>query len=63
MKVSILEEQNAPLEVVIKCVRTDDTVKRLKAHIESFGSSRITARRDDRTLFVNVCDVLYFEFF
>lgn len=61
MKVSILEEQNTPLEVVIKCVRTDDTVLRLRSFIESFGSSRITARSEDRTLLVNACDILYFE--
>ena len=61
MKVSILEEQNTPLEVVIKCVRTDDSVLRLRSFIESFGSSRITARNEDRTLLVNACDILYFE--
>ena len=60
MKVSILEQHDA-LEVIIKCRRADDTVRSLKAHIESLNSGRLTAKHDDRTLLVSPCDVLYFE--
>lgn len=60
MDIQIIEHREETLQVVIKCSKIDDEVRKLKTHIELYDK-RIQAKRDNEICFINALDVLYFE--
>lgn len=60
MDIQIIEHREETLQVVIKCSKIDDEVRKLKTHIELYDK-RIQAKRDNEICFTNALDVLYFE--
>lgn len=55
-----IEEHYEGLQVVIRCPEENTKIHRLKAHIALFDS-RLQAKGNGSTCFVNAGDVLYFE--
>ena len=60
MDIKIVEDIKRTLQVVIKCKKIDDGVKRLKTHIELFDK-KLYAKKDNKMFFVNSSDILYFD--
>ena len=60
MDIKILDGNPGAIQVVIKCERIDDEVRRLKSHINLFDR-KLTAKRMEQTVFVELGEVLYFE--
>ena len=59
MDIQIIEG-NDSLQVLIRCKVINKEVLRLRSHINMF-CERLTAKRDDHTVFVDLSEVLYFE--
>lgn len=60
MDIQIIEGNQRALQVIIKCEKVNDEVLRLKTHINLFHS-KLTAKMNNKTVFVELIDVLYFE--
>ena len=60
MDIQIVEQVKESLQVIIKCRKIDDEVRRLKSHIELFDS-KLQAKKEQEVFFVTPADVLYFE--
>ena len=60
MDVQIIESGRSDLKVTIECDRLNEEVLRLKAHIYRF-CGKLTAKRAQETVFVELSEVLYFE--
>ncbi|MBQ9990548.1 MAG: LytTR family transcriptional regulator DNA-binding domain-containing protein [Lachnospiraceae bacterium] len=59
MNIKIIEDKEA-LKVTIECIRADEQISRLEAHIELFDY-KIQAKRKGEACLVKAADVLYFE--
>ena len=55
-----MEDIKSTLQIVIKCKKIDDEIKRLKNHIELFDK-KLYAKKDNKMFFVNSSDILYFD--
>ena len=60
MDIKIVEDIKSTLQIVIKCKKIDDEIKRLKNHIELFDK-KLYAKKDNKMFFVNSSDILYFD--
>lgn len=60
MEIQIIEGSHGGLQVTIKCEKVNEEVLRLKSHINRFRG-KLTAKRDHKTVFVELSEVLYFE--
>lgn len=60
MDIKIVEDIKSTLQIVIKCKKIDDEIKRLKNHIELF-EKKLYAKKDNKMFFVNSSDILYFD--
>ena len=60
MDIQIMEGSQDGLRVIIECKKVNDEVRKLEAHIHRFNA-KLTARVEDKTVFVELNDVLYFE--
>lgn len=60
MDIKIVENIKSTLQIVIKCKKIDDEIKRLKNHIELFDK-KLYAKKDNKMFFVNSSDILYFD--
>ena len=60
MDIKIVEDIKGTLQIVIKCKKIDDEIKRLKNHIELFDK-KLYAKKDNKMFFVNSSDILYFD--
>ncbi len=60
MEIQIEKQQIKALQVIIRCFEENEQVRRLKAHIALFDS-KLQAKDENGTCFVNTGDVLYFE--
>ena len=60
MEIQIMEGHHDTVKVVIQCKKVSDDILRLKKHIGRF-QTKLTAKMDQQTVFVELADVLYFE--
>lgn len=60
MDIQIIEGCHGGLQVIIKCEKANEEVHRLKSHINLFHA-KLTAKRNQETVFVELAEVLYFE--
>ena len=60
MDIQIIEGSDNRLRVIIKCEKVNEEVHRLKSHINLFHA-KLTAKRNQETVFVKLPEVLYFE--
>ena len=60
MDIKIVDDIKSTLQIVIKCKKSDDEIKRLKNHIELFDK-KLYAKKDNKMFFVNSSDILYFD--
>ena len=60
MDIKIVEDIKSTLQIVIKCKKIDEEIKRLKNHIELFDK-KLYAKKDNKMFFVNSSDILYFD--
>ena len=60
MDIKIVEDIKSTLQIVIRCKKIDDEIKRLKNHIELFDK-KLYAKKDNKMFFVNSSDILYFD--
>lgn len=60
MKVDIIRQEEQEVRVTIACNHVDETIFRLKRHIESFHK-RIRGRKENQIVFVEASEILYFE--
>ncbi len=60
MDIRIEEQHTQGLQVIIRCAEQTDEIRRLKAHIALFGS-RLQAKNNNTTCYINTGEVLYFE--
>lgn len=60
MDIQVEEQYTEGLQVVIRCPEKTEQIRRLRAHIALFDS-KLQAKADGTTCFVNAGDVLYFE--
>ena len=51
MDIKIVEDIKSTLQIVIKCKKIDDEIKRLKNHIELFDK-KLYAKKDKATCFI-----------
>lgn len=59
MKVRI-QEGHADIEIVIKCPEATDTIRKIETLLYGL-EKKIACTKDGRSLFINKCDILYFE--
>ncbi len=60
MDIQIVEHKENSMQVIIKCKQIDSHVTRLKSHIQLFDS-KLSARKENESYFIDSSDVLYFE--
>lgn len=60
MDIQIIEGSHGCLRVIIKCEKVNEEVLRLKSYINLF-TSKLTAKLNHQTVFVELSEVLYFE--
>ena len=60
MEIEIVHNRQDGIGVTIDCPKVDQTVERLKAHIEQFDS-RIKGSCNGRICFVEIKDIYYFD--
>ncbi|MBQ8842870.1 MAG: hypothetical protein IJZ65_09605, partial [Ruminiclostridium sp.] len=60
MNIRIIESINELLEVIIKCPKTNETVLKLKEHIEMFDD-KLRASDGEKIFLIDPLEALYFE--
>ena len=60
MDIQIIEGHNNNTQVIIQCEKVNEEILRLRSYIDLFHF-RMKARLDQKTVFVELSEVLYFE--